>query len=272
MHAALVTRIICLAAVMLLSAAVSVFAAPFEFTATAKTSFDRMVAEADSKTADELKRSYADLQTLQQQEIELDSRIISLHYQNEERDAAIRKRVKTIDTAKISGLEAELSKTEQNYEPLFELYQAHKTQLSIAKATKNKDLIAIANAQAEITKSAVQAANAVIDAKEASLKKAKSDASAKMKTIRGILDTAEVPETRIKAAKSIVSSTRKLFAAESKVLVQKVRKTDAGASALSLVRMLIYERQILIQKANVHYYEQQISAIIGKAEAKLGTF
>ncbi|MCR2804157.1 hypothetical protein [Paenibacillus soyae] len=262
-------RVICLTVVMLVAAATTAFAAPFEFTATAKTAFDQMVEEANSKTANELEQSYAELQALQQQEIGLDSRISALHYQNEERDASIRKRIRTIDSAKISALEAELSQTEKKFEPLFELYKSHKAQLSIAKATKNKDLIAIANAQAEITKSAVQAANAVIDAQEASLKKAKSDASAKMKTIRGILETADAHETRIKSAKSTASSVKKLFTTESKVLVQNVRKKDAAAASLSLARMLIYERQILIQKANAHYYEQQISAVISKAEEKL---
>ncbi|MEK3883482.1 hypothetical protein [Paenibacillus sp. PL2-23] len=272
MYRSLVVRAVCLSAVILLSLASYAFAAPFELSPTAKSSFDRMVAGADAKAAAELKRSYSELQALQGQEISLDQKISALHYKNEERSASLRKEIKSIDSAKLRSLELSLEQTERRYEPLFELYSTHKSQLSIAKVSKNKELIAFASAQAEITKAAVKAANASIDAKEAALKKAKSEAAAKMKAVRDLLSAAETPETRIKAAKSSASSTKKLFVTESKILLQNVRKLDAPATSLSLSRMLLYQRQILAQRVKAYEYEGQIGAIIGKAEALLKTF
>lgn len=254
-----------------LLAGTAVYAAPFAFTVTAQKAFDKMVAESTTKAGSQLKKNYDELQKLQKQEIDWDTRISALHYKNEENESLLSKRIKEIDKAKISSLEAEIEKTEQQYEPLFELYDSQKSQLRLAKASKNKDLIAFANAQVEVTKIAVQAANKEIDDMEDKLQKAKKDASAKMKAIRDILGGNDATESRIKAAKSNISSAKKLFSSETGKLVQHVRSGNELNSASSLTRLLIYERQILTQKTNIYYFEQQIAAVIAKAEAKLNS-
>lgn len=256
-------------AFLLVVSATAVYAAPFAFTVTAQKAFDKMVAETTTKAGSALKKDYDELQKLQHQEIDWDKRISALHYKNEENDGLLRKRIKEIDKAKISSLEAGIEKTEQHYEPLFELYDSQRSQLSLARASKNKDLIAFANAQVEVTKIAVQAANKDIDAKEDQLAKAKSDASAKMKEIREMLGGNDATESRIKAVKSSISASKKLFSSETSKLVRHVRNGEELNAALSLTRLLIYERQILTHKTNIHYYEQQIAAVIAKAEAKL---
>lgn len=254
---------------MLACTAAAGYAAPFTLSVTAQKAFDKMTAEAPAGVGAALTKNYAELQKLQQQEIDWDHRISNLHYKNEENEASLRKRIKDIDNAKLSALEADIEKTEKQYEPLFELYDSQKSQLSLAKASKNKDLIAFANAQVTMTKIAVQAANKEIDAKEDKLKKAKSDASAKMKAVRDMLGGNDKTESQIKAAKSSASHTKKRFSAEADTFVKLVRKGDAKGSAKSLTSLLGYQKQILVQKINVHSLEGQIAAVIAKADAKL---
>lgn len=245
------------------------FAAPFEFTAAAKTSFDKMVNTANTHTAALLKKQYTELQTLQQQDVGWDSKISSLHYINEENETALRKRIKDIDVGKIKALEETATKTKAKYKPLFDLYEVQKGKLSLAKAAKNKDLTAFVNTQVGITKAAVQSAKRDISSKAAAVKKAKSDASAKRKELRAMLSANDAAKTRIKAAKSAASSSKKLFTSETKKLLQAVRKSDSSAATTSFTRMLLYQRQIITQKSNMYSYEEQIASVIAKTEAKL---
>lgn len=272
MKALSLLRIVPLVLVIMLVFSTVVLAAPFEFSATAKKAFDKIVDSANSSTATTLKKHYSELQTLQKQDISFDTKISALRYKNQENDTLLRKRIKEIDKSKIASLQGDVTKAKQKYKPLFDLYDTQRSQLNLAKAAKNKDLTAIVNAKVQVTKIAVQAAKKDISAKEAAVKKAKSDASAKTKAVRDILDANKVTQSRIKAAKSAASQTKKLFTTESKVLLQVVRGGDASGTSSSLSRMLVHQRQILINKTNIHYYETQIAAVIAKAEAKLKSY
>lgn len=265
-------RICCLVLALSLAGSAAVWAAPFEFSATAKKSFDQIVDKSSASAATQLKKNYAELQSLQKQDVGMDTKISALRYKNQENDTLIRKRIKDIDKSKIASLEGDVVKAKQRYQPLFDLYDTQRSQLSLAKAAKNKELTSIMNAKVEVSKIAVQVAKKDISAKEAAVKKAKADATAKTKAVRGILDANKATESRIKAAKSAASHTKKLFTAESKVLLQTVRSGDASGTSSSLSRMLVHIRQILINKTNMHYYETQIATVIAKAEAKLKSY
>ncbi|REK74329.1 hypothetical protein [Paenibacillus paeoniae] len=272
MKAPFMLRMFCLILVMSLVGSAIALAAPFEFSATAKKSFDKIVDSASASAATQLKKNYAELQSLQKQDINFDTRISSLRYKNQEKDTLIRKQIKEIDKSKIASLDGDVAKAKQRYKPLFDLYDTQRSQLSLAKAAKNKELTSIVNAKVQVTKIAVQAAKKDISAKEAAVKKAKSDATAKTKAVRDILDANKAIESRIKAAKSAASQTKKLFTAESKVLLQTVRGGDGSGTSSSLSRMLVHIRQILINKTNIHYYETQIASVIAKAETKLKSY
>ncbi len=246
-------------------------AAPFVFSSSVQKAFDSMAQSATSANGAELKQRYAELQKLQQEEVKLDTAISKLHYSNEERDQNLRKAIREIDTGKIGSLESEVSKAKKKYEPLFSLHEAQKKQLSLAKAAKNKTLTSYYQIQTDITKAAVQLAKQDIANKTATHKKAKADASAKMKMLRDMLFPNKGYSSQIKSAKSEASSARKLLTAELKTLNQVIRKGDVQASLSSLNKALNHQRKINDRKTAIQALENTISDTLRKAEAKLKT-
>ncbi|MBH5318626.1 hypothetical protein I6N90_12545 [Paenibacillus sp. GSMTC-2017] len=264
--------IICMTILLLLAIASSALAAPFEFTITAKTAFEKMIKAVDSTTSYALTSRYAEFQKLQQQAIDWDLKISTIHYDNDAEEEALRKKIPGIDSVRITTATNEVNTTKKKYESLFELYETQKSQLRLAKAAKNKSLTSFFNAQVEVTKIAVQSAKDTIRAKEAKLKETKAAATAKMKQIRDILGTNDATSTKIKASKSTISSTNKRVTTETKVLTNAVKKGDATAALSSLMRLVLYQNEILIQKINIHGYELVIQGVIKKASTKLKSF
>ncbi|MBD2871337.1 hypothetical protein [Paenibacillus arenilitoris] len=253
----------------LLLAPAAATAASFEFTVTAKAAFDKMKAAADKTTSAKLASQYAQLQAVQKQEIEWEAKINTLHYRNEEAVLGTRNRIKAIDAAKIAKLEADVVQTKKKYEPLFDLYDSLKQQLSLAKSLKDKWLVGVLNPQVETAKAAAALAKADIRGKEAALKAAKADAAKAMKKIKDVLAGIDAVKIKIKASKSSVSSLKKQFKTETTILNQVVRKGDPTASVSSFTRLLAYMKQINEHRQKHYAYEQQISAIIAKADAQL---
>lgn len=262
----------CTAILLSLALSAVAAAAPFEFTPTAKKAFDKMLAGATSSVSSSIKKQHAELQTLQKQDAEWDARISTLHYNNEEKEDKLRKAIREIDAAKIKALEAAAAALKKQHEPLFKLYDSQKSQLSLARSFKFKELTSFLNMQVEVTKAAVQTAKKKQSDKTAEIKKAKADANAKMKAIRDMLGTNATNETRIKAAKATAGTYKSLFTTESKVLGGAVRSGDTTATSSSFIRMIAYQRQIIVQKVNIHTYEGRIAATIAQAEAKLRSY
>ncbi|MHA7965215.1 hypothetical protein ACX93W_13810 [Paenibacillus sp. CAU 1782] len=246
-------------------------AAPFVFSSSAQKAFDSMAQSAAPAKGGELRQRYAELQSRQREEVELDVVISKLHYRNEERDQALRKAIREIDSGKIASLETEAAKAKKKYEPLFSLYETQKKQLSMAKAAKNKTLTSYYQIQTDISKAAVQIAKQDIANKTAAHKKAKADASAKMKLLRDMLFPNKARSSGIKAAKSEASAAKKLLTAELKTLNQAVKKEDVQATLTSLNKALTHQKKINARKTAIQGLENTISETLGKAEAKLKT-
>lgn len=247
-------------------------AASFEFSATAKTAFDKMKSAADKTTAAKLTSQYAELQSVQKQTIDWDSRIDKLHYQNEEAVLATRKRIKEIDANKLLQLESAVTQTKKKYEPLFRLYDSLNQQLSIAKSFKDKLATSLLKPQVETTRAAVQLAKLDIRSKEAALKEAKANTAKSIKKLRDQLSGIDAIKLKIKASKSSISSIKKYFTTETSILKQAVKKGDAAASSSSLTRMLAYIKQINEHKQKTYAYEQQTTSIIAKVEAQISSY
>lgn len=244
-------------------------AAPFEFSPTAKNAFDKMAASTDESTAKKLNKAYTELKSLQKQELDLDAATNTLRYANEEAELAVRKRIKEIGQREIKAAEAALNAAKKQHQPLFDLYEAQKKQLSAAKKLKNKSLTEYWNWQVDLTKMAVQLAKDDIRRKETALKNVKAKATADMKKIRDILAANDATKVKLKSARSAVSTTRKLFTAESKVLLQAVRKGEPFAALSSFNGMLVYQKQILKDKSSMLALEQKIKNVIGQAESAI---
>ncbi|XEC94746.1 hypothetical protein AB6A23_26250 [Paenibacillus tarimensis] len=258
-----------LAVLLVLAGPAAAAAAPFEFTITVKKAFDKMTAGTNQTTAAKLNKLYADLQTIQKEDLNWDKKISEIHYRNEENALLVRKRINEIDSAKIARLEAELVRTKDRYKPLFALYESLKQQLKTVKAMKNKEMTSVLRTQVDNVKAAVHLAKQDIRAKEAALKAAKSARAQTKKRIRSILADINPVKVKIKAEKSNVSRIKKQFTAETKLLNQAVRKGEVTASMNSFSRLLRSMRLIIGHKSNILSYEQRISAIIAKALAQL---
>ncbi|WP_042168382.1 hypothetical protein [Paenibacillus gorillae] len=244
-------------------------AAPFEFTVTAKTAYDKMIAAAPAATATKLAKQYSDLQTSQKSDIEWDKKINDLHYRNEENMLAARAKVKEIDVAKHAKLSEAIVQARKKYEPLFNMHETLKKQLAMAKSAKNKMMVSILQPQVDTAKTAVTIAKEDIKQKESALKKAKAETVATKKQINATLSSADTLKIKIKAAKGTISSLKKSFSTEGTLLNQAVRKGDAAASSTSFTRMLSWQQQIIEQKQNIYSYEQQINAVIAKANGQI---
>ncbi|KRE47822.1 hypothetical protein [Paenibacillus sp. Soil522] len=244
-------------------------AVSFEFSATAKAAFDKMKGAADKATAAKLASQYAELQTIQKQSADWDTRIDNLHYRNEEAILATRKRIKEVDAEKLRRLEAAVIQAKQKYEPLFNLYDSLNQQLSIAKSFKDKTLTGLLKPQVEMAKAAVQLAKLDIRSKEAVLKTAKASTTKTIKKLRDLLSDIDPVKVKIKASKSSISRTKQQFTTEASILNQVVRKRDSTATLSSFTRMLAYMKQINDLKQNIYAYEQQTMSIIAKVDTQL---
>lgn len=245
-------------------------AAAFEFSATAKAAFDKMVAAAPSKDGASLKKQYSDLQSAQKRDIEWDRKVNDLHYRNEELLAAVRSRIKEIGAQKQAILSADVEKTRDKYKPLFALYDSLKQQLALAKSLKDKTMAAILQPQVDTAKAAAAAARSDIKAKEEALKKAKGEATATKNKLNGMLAVInDSLKIKIRSSKGTISSLKKSFATEAKLLNQAVRKGDAAATSASFTRMLDWQNQINEQKQFIYNYETQIGNVISKTSAQI---
>ncbi|WP_424768496.1 hypothetical protein [Paenibacillus sp. sgz302251] len=249
----------------------AVSASSFEFTVTAKSAFDKMKAAADKATTSKLTSQYTALQTVQKQTIQWDTKINDLHYRNEDAELTTRQRIKEVDANKLRKLEADVSRAKKQYQPLFNHYDTIRQQLSIAKSYQSKTLVSILNPQVETTKAAVQIAKQDIRSKEAALKAAKATATKTMKRIKDILIESDKVNIKIRSAKSAISTQKKQFTTETKILNQVVRKGDATATLSSFTRLISFTKQVNEQKQKIFAYEQQISSVIAKANVQLST-
>ncbi|WP_138755032.1 hypothetical protein [Paenibacillus sinopodophylli] len=256
---------------LLLAGPSTIAAASFEFSATAKTAFDKMKGATDKVTAAKLTSQYTELQTTQKQLIDWDTRIDKLHYQNEEAIIATRKRIKEIDANKLLKLENDVVQAKKKYEPLFKLYDSLNQQLSIAKSFKDKLAINLLKPQVETTKVAVQLAKQDIRSKETTYKTAKANTAKTIKKLRTELSGIDPLKVKMKAAKSTTSSIKKQFTTETSLLNQAVKKGNAAATSSSLTRMLTYIKQMNEQKQKMLTYEQQTMAIIAKVDNQIAS-
>lgn len=244
-------------------------AASFEFSATAKTAFDKMKEAADKETAAKLTSQYAELQTLQKQTVEWDARIEKLHYQNEEAVLSTRTRIKELDAEKLRELEAAVAQAKKKYEPLFNLYDSLNQQLRIANSFRNKLMIRVLKPQVETAKAAVRLAKLDIRGKEAALKTAKANTAKTIKKLRELLSDIDPVKVKIKASKSSISLTKKQFTTEASILNRVVKKGNTTATLSSFTRMLAYMKQINGHKQKIYDYEQQTVSIIAEVDAQL---
>lgn len=248
---------------------ITLAAASYEFSVTAKTAFDKMKAAADKGTSAKLVSYYTELQTSQKQTIEWDLRIDKLHYQNEETELATRKRIREVDAEKLIRLEAVVVQTKKKYEPLFHLYDTLNQQLNIAKSFKDKILTNVLKPQVETTKAAVSLAKLDIRNKETTLKAAKANTAKTIKDLRELLSGIDPLKVKIKASKSAISSIKKQFMTETAILNQVVKKGDSSATLSSFIRMLAHTKQINEQKQKTYAYEEQTKVLIAKVDAKI---
>jgi len=243
----------------------AVNAAMFELPVTIKAAFDKMTAAADRSTSIKLSNGYSGLLSIQKQEMEWDEKINKLHYNNEEKLLAVRQRIKDLDAAKLIKLEDEIKKTEKKYEQLFSFHSTLTNQLKVAKSAKNKTLTAVFQAQVNASKIAVQLAKDDIKMKKTALKEAKSFVTKKTKAIKTTLAEVDKLKVKIRASKSTVSSTNKQFTSETNALKTASRNSDATNSVKSLSRLTGFKEQIIAEKKKMFSYEEQIAAVIVKA-------
>lgn len=254
---------------LIVSSPITALAASFDFTITAKTAFDKMTAAANKTTADKLTQQYAELKNLQKQDINWDTTINELHYQNEEAVLLARKKIKEIDAPKLLKLAAEVEQAKKKYDPLFNTYDTLNQQLKVARSIKNKTLISLLAPQVETVKVAVQVAKLDIRNKEAIYRTAKEETANAMKKTKDILAGIDPLKVKIKAEKGSVSSTKKHFSTEVNVINQVARKGDSTATLSSFIRLISLQRQIIAQKQKMYAYEQQIATVIVKTNAQI---
>ncbi len=244
-------------------------AAAIEFTDSLNTQVNKAADEAGGTKRTKLLKQYADFSKTQKDLSSLDSKISALHYNNETRLTAARKKLKEIDKSTIAKLDEQVKSVKNKYQPLFDSYSTVSKQATAAKKLKDKSLYSLLKTQADGLKTASTLARQDIRNKESALQAAKKERTRKTEEIRKILGEVDPHKTKIKSEKSIISSSNKLITTEWSNFKAAVKKSDADRSSDALARLLTLSAQVQKNKQNMYNLEEKISASILKAEKKM---
>lgn len=246
-----------------------VSAAKLEFTDSLTTALNKTAEQAGGTMKSKLTKQYADLSKLQTEDDALQGKISELHYSNEARLTAARKKIKEIDAEKIRKLDDQVKAAKSKYQPLFNSYSSVSKQAAAAKKLKDKTLYKLLQTQADGLKVAVTLAKQDIKNKESLLKAAKSEKTNKAAEIRKLLNETDPQKTKIKSEKISISSSNKSISTEWSNFKAAVKKSDAGRTSDTLARLHTLSSQVLKNRQNIYNLELKISSSIKKAEEKL---
>lgn len=246
-----------------------VSAAAIEFTDSLNTQLNKTADAAGGTQRTKLIKQYADFSSLQKEHVAWENKTSTLHYDNEARLTAARKKIKDIDAVKISKLDEQVKTAKTKYQPLFDSYSSVSKQAASAKKLKDKTLYKLLQVQADGLKTASTLARQDIRAKESALSAAKQAKKQKSDEIKKILGETDAYKTKIKAERSTMTSTNKQISTEWSNFKAAVKKSDADRSSDTLARLQTASSQVLKNKQSIYNLEVKISASIQKAEAKL---
>lgn len=247
----------------------SASASTYELTSTSKTALTQMIAKSDQSTANKLEQQYKQVQANQTQEAQLDERIRTLHYANEEQIARLRNAIRQIDDRKIQQLDQQLQQTKARYKPVMDMNAALNKQITAAKPLKNKELNTRLKTQSDQLKWAVQVARDDIRNKEQALKTAKSNKSKTTKKLRDMLAAIDPIKVQVRSAKSTISATKKHAATAWKHANQSIRKGDATAALSAFGTLVSVSRQLNNEKQKQHGLEVKISEVVTKVQREM---
>jgi len=247
-----------------------VAAASYQFSSSAQTNFNKMIAAESSSVKEQLVSQYNLLQTNYKLELEWEHKVKSLRAANEELEKKLRNQIMRLDADKIKKQEEDIARLKKRYEPVIKRYDTLRNQLKIMKSVKtNKELVAAMNVSVSISKAAADTAKADIRRQEANLKTAKAAVNEKKKELRAMLTEGAALTSKIKTAKSSVQTSGRLYASESKLLTQAVRKQSASEALKSMRVMNEQAQAINKQKSSIVSYEQQYAQLLAKVQLQL---
>ncbi|MFC5528707.1 hypothetical protein [Cohnella yongneupensis] len=245
-------------------------AAAIELTLPIKSDFDKTVAAADVGTGVKLKQLYPSLQSLLNEDIQLEAQIKALHYDNEEALISLRKTIRDIDSAKLDKLENEVKQIKAKYKPLFDDYTALNKQIAAARALKSKLLNEALRIQANAMKMATQLARDNIRAKEAALKTAKEAAAAKIKAARTTLGETDTIKVQIQAMKSAAALPRKSQSPVWTNFKYAIKKNETRSASDALETLVSLSKQIVEKQRQTLDAEKKIAGVIAKTKTQIG--
>jgi hypothetical protein len=256
--------------VLSLSLPVQAFAASTaRLSNTAKTSVEKLGAQAGSPLQGKLNDQIKQIQSLETQDLSVEKEISSLNSANDELLLAINTRIKKLDADKLDKLKKQAAEAKERYKPLFELQTSLNKQYTYAKKLKNKTLTAALEAQLNVVKASALVAKEDIRAKQEAYSKALETKSKTVKQVRNILSEASLEQVRIRSEKKASVETGKQIAADSKGLTAAI-KNKAPAEALTrLTSMAALSNQMIGQKNRMLTSEKKVSSILAKASALL---
>lgn len=255
--------------ILVMSFPISALAASFELSATAKGSFDTMVASTNATSANLLNNRYADILNLQQQSQDWDTKIKDLHATNEGGLVAIKQQIQFVDSEKLATLQTQLTEARNRYEPLFNMYESLNQQKAAAKKLSNKTYYNLLQTQTENMKIAVQLARTDIRNKVSIHTTAKNDAAKTKKTLRAMLDPISTLKKQIQTTKSNTSTTQKKFTAETSIFKQSIKNGHVSSTLKSLEALVTHIKKVIDYKQKMYSLEQQISEIERKVKLKI---
>lgn len=210
---------------------------------------------------------YTDAIGLQQQSDGIDGRIAMLHAGNEQALLDIRKRIKLIDAAKLSRLDAQVKQAKQRYQPLFDDYREANRQLTAAKYIPSKEIKAVLRLKADLMKPAVQLARQDIRAKEAALKEAKESTAKIVKRIKDTLEGASSAKAKMQAEKAVAAIPAKHLSSAWSAVGKSLKRADSKGVTEALSDLNSLFKQIIARKQKIQALEVQIGAIVTKANS-----
>ncbi|WP_438447317.1 hypothetical protein [Gorillibacterium sp. sgz5001074] len=238
-----------------------------EFSPALRTAYDKAVTGASASVAGELRAQDERLQSLREQDRQLDGDIAAIHTANAELLLSIQEKGKVIHAAKLAGLQKEAEEVEARYKQLYNLQGSLSKQAAAAKKLKNKELNSALSFQLDTVKAAVVIARQSRDGKKEQLSDAKADRTKKSKELRAKLVEADKLKVRIQSAKSASVQTGKQITSGLSVLSSAAKKGDAGRTLAAASSLATYSAKLVDQKTAVYDHEQKLQAMLKQIES-----
>ncbi len=262
---ALLLTLICSATVL----PATTLAASLELGPATLQRLDKALADADRLHSTSIRKLYVQLESLQQQDTELEAMTKTEKLRNDGALLALRERMKSLDKSRLEQLTRQAESARKLYQPLFTAYSSLNSQVQAARKSGNKARAESLSAQASELKLAVQLARQDLKLRKDTLQAAKQQRARTLQAVRHVLAELDRVKLKAKQQRLEMSTTRKSLTTTWKSFNQHMKNKDAPRMSTSLTSLTRLAHTIVQARQQLYDLEQQRGRILTRATSIL---